>query len=426
MPHRVKSSHRSVGSRQRTTSPLGKGRRERADAVIVGDGIVALAAALALRTALGEQARILVLGKPAPIAHEIDPRAYAIAGSARRLLEGLGVWPVLEADAQPMEHIFVTDSRLDDVVRPAFLSFLGDTHEPESGNTFAHMIEAKALRNALLGALDLARIETVPLRVHALIHESDDDRIVLRAENGEVIASSLLVAADGARSTCRELAGISWIGWDYPQLGLTTTIAHEREHGGRAYEHFLPGGPFAILPLKGRRSSIVWAEGKREAKRLLALDDREAFIEITRRFGHELGALRLEGRLIGYPLSFGIARAFTARRLALVGDAAHVIHPVAGQGLNLGLQDVAALADAVSEAAHLGLDPGNPFTLSAYQRARRFDTTAMAALTDGLVRLFSNDHLPLRALRDFGLSLVDRAPPVKRLLANRAAGRVRA
>ena len=190
----------------------------------------------------------------------------------------------------------------------------------------------------------------------------------------------------------------------------------------RAYEHFLPGGPFAILPLKGRRSSIVWTEDKPEAKRILALDDQKVLAEVTRRFGHELGALRLEGRLIGYPLSFGIARALTARRLALVGDTAHVIHPVAGQGLNLGLQDVAALAEALSEAAHLGLDPGHPHALSAYQRARRFDTTAMGALTDGLVRLFSNDHLPLRALRDLGLSLVDRAPPVKRFLANKAAG----
>lgn len=424
MPHRERSHHRSVGPGERGGSTPGKDRHERAEAIIAGDGIIALAAAVALRSALGAEARILMLGTPAPLANGVDPRAYAIAGSGRRFLDGLGVWQALEADAQPMEHIVVTDSRLEDVVRPAFLSFLGDTrgHEPESGDAFAHMVEAQALRKALLDAVDVARIEALPLRIDALFHESDDDRILLRAEGGRVIAASLLVAADGARSTCRELAGVSWIGWEYPQLGLTTTIRHEREHGGRAYEHFLPGGPFAILPLKGRRSSIVWAEDKHEAKRLLALDEREVLTEITRRFGHELGALRLEGRLIGYPLSFGLARAFTAKRLALVGDAAHVIHPVAGQGLNLGLQDVGALAEALSEAAHLGLDPGNPFTLSAYQRARRFDTTAMAALTDGLVRLFSNDHLPFRALRDLGLSLVDRATPVKRFLANRAAG----
>jgi 2-octaprenyl-6-methoxyphenol hydroxylase len=423
MPHRGRSTHWRSGLAGGAVRPT-EHHCERADAIIAGDGIIALAAAVALRSALGTDARIVMLATPAPLGHGVDPRAYAIAGSSRRMLDTLGVWRALETDAQGMEHIVVTDSRLDDVVRPAFLSFLGDTTNDaaEGGGAFAHMVEARALRNALLGAADAARIEVLPLRIDALSHEGDDDRILARAEGGRVIAASLLVAADGARSTCRELAGISWIGWDYPQLGLTTTIVHEREHGGRAYEHFLPGGPFAILPLKGRRSSIVWTEDKHEAKRLLALDDRDVLAEVTRRFGHELGALRLEGRLIGYPLSFGIARAFTAKRLALVGDTAHVIHPVAGQGLNLGLQDVAALAEAVSEAAHLGLDPGNPYALSAYQRARRFDTTAMGALTDGLVKLFSNDHLPLRALRDLGLSLVDRAPPVKRFLANKAAG----
>ena len=184
--------------------------------------------------------------------------------------------------------------------------------------------------------------------------------------------------------------------------------------------------PVALSPSclsQGRRSSIVWAEDKREAKRLLSLPEADLLEEVARRFGHELGHLRLEGSLIGYPLSFGVAREFIGKRLALVGDAAHVIHPVAGQGLNLGLQDIAALAEAVSDAAHLGLDPGNPQTLSSYQRARRFDTTAMGAVTDGLVKLFSNDRLPLRLLRDLGLSLVDRTPLAKRFLAAKAAGR---
>jgi 2-octaprenyl-6-methoxyphenol hydroxylase len=399
-------------------------RRERADAVIAGDGIIALAAALALRVVLGGEARIVTLAPSAPGGHGADPRAYAIAASGRRMLDAHGVWQALEPDVQPMEHIVVSDSRLEDVVRPAFLSFLGGMRDAEGAGAvaFAHMVEARAMRRALLDAVAAAKIEALPFRIEALSCEDDDDRILLHSEGGREIASSLLVAADGARSTCRELAGIAWIGWDYPQLGITATIGHEREHGGRAYEHFLPGGPFAILPLKGRRSSIVWAEGKDEAKRLLALEDQEMLAEVSRRFGHGLGALHLEGRLIGYPLSFGIARAFMARRLALVGDAAHVIHPVAGQGLNLGLQDVAALAEAISEAAHLGLDPGNAQALASYQRARRFDTTAMGALTDGLVKLFSNDHLPLRVLRDFGLSLVDRTPVVKRFLANKAAG----
>ncbi|MBV8963082.1 MAG: FAD-dependent monooxygenase [Hyphomicrobiales bacterium] len=424
MPHRRRSPGRFAGLAAVPDAVAREHPREQADVIIAGDGIIALAAGVALRSSLGEEARIVMLAPPAPRGQGVDPRAYAIASSARHMLETLGVWRALENAAQPMKRIIVTDSRLDDVVRPAFLSFLGEAGANENGGSeaFAHMIEAQALRDALLYAAETARIEKVASRVDALGLDSEDERILVSAEAERIIAASLLVAADGARSVCRELAGIAWIGWDYPQLGLTTTIGHEREHDGRAYEHFLPGGPFAILPLKGRRSSIVWAEDKHEAKRLLSLAEAEVLTEIARRFGHELGDLRLEGRLIGFPLGFGIARAFAGRRLALVGDAAHVIHPVAGQGLNLGLQDVAGLAEAVSEAAHLGLDPGNPHTLSSYERARRFDTTVMGALTDGLVRLFSNDFLPLRALRDIGLSLVDRAPVVKRFLAAKAGG----
>ncbi|MBV8767483.1 MAG: FAD-dependent monooxygenase [Hyphomicrobiales bacterium] len=424
MPPRGTGFHPSSEAPPNPDEVAIKREREIADVVIAGGGIIALAAAATLRPALGDEARIVMLAPPAPRIQSRDPRAYAIAPSGRRLLEALGVWQALENDAQPMEQIIVTDSRLDDAVRPAFLSFIGRADNDEGGNGkgFAHMVEAQALRGALLDAVAVAKIDMRTVRLDTLTLESDDDRIVVGAESENVIAASLLVAADGTRSVCRETAGIGWIGWDYPQYGLTGTIAHEREHGGRAYEHFLPCGPFAILPLKERRSSIVWTEEKNEAKRLLKLGERELLCEVTRRFGHELGELRLEGRLVAFPLSFGVARAFTSGRVALVGDAAHVIHPVAGQGLNLGLQDIAALAEAIAEAAHLGLDPGNPRTLSRYERARRFDTNLMGALTDGLVRLFSNDHLPLRGLRDIGLSLVDRAPAIKRFLARKAAG----
>jgi 2-octaprenyl-6-methoxyphenol hydroxylase len=424
MRHRGKSIVRAPGLAPSDTAASEKRRRERADAIVAGDGIIALATAVALRSALGDEARIVTVAEPPSRSQSLDGRAFAIAASGRRMLSALGVWQALEEDAQPMEDIVVTDSRLDDVTRPAFLSFDGEDGVGEAGigEALAHMVEAEALRRALLAATEAAKIENIPHRIEGISPESDGDTILVSLGDERMIGASLLVAADGARSFCREFAGIAWIGWDYPQLGLTTTIAHEREHGGRAYEHFLPGGPFAILPLKGRRSSIVWAEDKKEAKRLLALPDADLVEEVTRRFGHGLGHLSLAGRLIGYPLSFGVARAFIGKRLALVGDAAHVIHPVAGQGLNLGLRDIAALAEAVSEAVRLGLDPGDSHALSSYQRARRFDTTAMGALTDGLVKLFSNDHLALRALRDFGLSLVDRAPPVKRFLATKAAG----
>ena len=244
---------------------------------------------------------------------------------------------------------------------------------------------------------------------------------------GSGCRASVCVAADGARSRLREAAGISWIGWSYPQSGIVATIAHERDHHGRAIEHFLPSGPFALLPLTpggslGHRSSIVWTERRENVPAMLALDPEDALAEVERRFGLELGRIALETPLRAWPLSYGIARDFTATRLALIGDAAHVIHPIAGQGLNLGLKDVAALAECIVDATRLGMDPGGADVLSDYDRARRFDTVAMGVVTDGLNRLFSNDLPPVRMLRDFGLGLVERMAPVKRFFIREASG----
>jgi 2-octaprenyl-6-methoxyphenol hydroxylase len=233
-----------------------------------------------------------------------------------------------------------------------------------------------------------------------------------------------LVAADGAQSKLRSKAGIATHGWNYDQSAIVTTVAHERDHGGKAEEHFLPAGPFAILPLKGNRSSIVWTEKTPEAERIVALPDAEFHAELEQRFKLQLGEIAAVGARRVHPLGFFVARSFIAERLALIGDAAHVIHPIAGQGLNMGLKDVAALAEVIVDAARLGLDPGSATVLERYQRWRRFDTVAMGIATDSLNRLFSNRSDVLRAVRDIGLGLVDRVPNLKRLFIREAAGLV--
>jgi 2-octaprenyl-6-methoxyphenol hydroxylase len=248
------------------------------------------------------------------------------------------------------------------------------------------------------------------------------DRAAVRLSTGETLDARLLVAADGAHSKIRERAGIACHGWSYGQSAIVTTVAHERDHHGRAEEHFLPAGPFAILPLTGRRSSIVWTEAAHEAGRIVALPDADFHGELERRFGLHLGDIQAVGPRRVHPLGLSVARAFIKDRLALVGDAAHVIHPIAGQGLNMGLKDVAALAEVIVDAARLGLDPGSLAVLERYQRWRRFDTMAMGIVTDGLNRLFSNHSAALRLARDFGLGLVDRVPALKQFFIREAAG----
>jgi 2-octaprenyl-6-methoxyphenol hydroxylase len=391
----------------------------RADVVVAGSAVIARVAVLALARELGPRARIVRIAEMARPGAPVDRRSFAIAPSGRELLATLGLWTALAERAQPIGEMVITDSKLADPVRPAFLSFVDETRP---GGGLADMVEASALNEAIAAVSSHGGREAHAGRIVRI--ETDTDIVRLVLEGGEVIDASLLVAADGASSCCRDMAGIGWIGWDYPQLGLTGTLAHERDHEGRAYQHFLPGGPFAILPLKGRRSSIVWTEEKREARRLLALGEAGLLQEIARRMGRSLGSLRLEGRVASYALRFGVARSFIGRRIALVGDAVHVIHPIAGQGLNMGLRDIAALAAEVGQAARLGLDIGSSFVLARYQRARRFDTARMGAATDGLNRLFSNDSAALRALRDLGLGIVDRAPMLKRLFMALAAGQL--
>lgn len=398
------------------------GTEPRETIVIAGGGIAGLSLALALKRALGTGFSIVVADPALGAAARPDNRAYAVAAAAQAMLQTLDIWDAIVATAQPMTEMIVSDSRSGDVVRPVFLTFDG---EVEPGQAFAHMVESAALVAALTQA---CREAGVVLRAEGVASfGTSATAVTITLSAGENLSARLLVAADGARSRLREQAGIGWVGWDYGQSGLVATIGHERPHGGRAVEHFLPSGPFAILPLTdggrlGHRSSIVWSEAAENLPALLSLDAIDMLAEIERRFGLELGEIALESPVSAHPLGFGVARRFVGERLALLGDAAHLIHPIAGQGLNLGLRDVAALAETIVDAARLGLDPGTADVLEGYERARRFDTVAMGAVTDGLNRLFSNDVTPVRLVRDLGLGLVDRLPGLKRFFIREAAG----
>ncbi len=390
---------------------------EHVDVLIVGGGFAGLTLAIALRQGLGPSASIAVADPMLGRSHADDQRASAIVAAARRLFEALGVWQSVVDGAQPILDMAVTDSRVDDAVRPVFLTFGG---EVEPGEPFAHMIENRFL----ISALEIkAKAAGAALRTAAVgrVRQSGE-RLAVELTDGATLNARLLVAADGARSSIREHAGIAVHGWDYGQAAIVTNVGHERDHEGRAVEHFLPAGPFAILPLRGRRSSIVWTERTREADRIMALPDDAFHDELERRFKLHLGEITTVGARRAHPLGFFVARSFIAERIALVGDAAHLIHPIAGQGLNMGLRDVAALAEVVVDAARLGLDPGEATTLERYQRWRRFDTVAMGLATDGLNRLFSNRSAVLRLARDVGLGLVDRVPNLKRLFIREAAG----
>jgi 2-octaprenyl-6-methoxyphenol hydroxylase len=390
---------------------------QRRDVVIGGAGFAGLALAIALRQGLGEAFAVTVVDPALGAAASKDPRASAIAAAARRLFEAIEVWDAVEGAAQPILDMVVTDSKLDDAVRPTFLTFGG---EVEEGEPFAHMIENRHLIDALV---EKAKELGVELRAGAVSgFEHADHAIDVALADGETMSTRLLVGADGARSKIREQAGIATHGWNYDQAAIVTTVAHEREHDGRAEEHFLPAGPFAILPLKGKRSSIVWTESAREAERIVALPDDEFHAELEKRFGLQLGDIAVVGPRRAFPLGLFTARTFIGERLALVGDAAHIIHPIAGQGLNMGLRDVAAFAEAIADAARLGLDIGETQVLERYQRWRRFDTMTMGVATDGLNRLFSNSSDVLRLMRDLGLGVVERIPALKRVFIREAAG----
>jgi len=384
------------------------------DFVIAGGGVAGLSLAAALKQALGRGAQVLVID-PKLGAREGGDRASAIAAGSRRMFERIGAWPAIAPLAQPIRQMAVTDGRARDAVRPAQMQFDEVDDEP-----LAHMAMNDDVVASLLDVcrrLGVACLEGA-VAGFALGRHS----IAAAIDGGAPARARLLIAADGARSRLRAFAEIATVGWDYGQSAIVATIAHEREHHGRAEQHFLPAGPFAMLPLPGRRSSIVWSESREEADRLIALDPDGFKRELEYRFMLRLGEIAPASRPRALPLGFRVARRFVGPRLALIGDAAHLVHPLAGQGLNLGLRDVAALAEIVARPMRLGLDPGAPEVLSAFERARRFDVAASGLGMDAMNRLFSNDLASLRGLRDFGLRLVDRAPPLKRMLIEEAGG----
>jgi 2-octaprenyl-6-methoxyphenol hydroxylase len=393
---------------------------DRFDVAIAGGGFIGRTLALALAKLAPKDFRIaLVDAEPSETERTNDARALALSAATKNLLSVLGLWTDIEPNAQAIESIEITDSPLDAVLRPHFLGF--DTELRRDGAS-AYLVEHGDLHRVLATAV--AQTPAIDLLAPDSVTDfsADPFRIEAKLSGGKTLEASLLVAADGKRSRLREQAGIKSVGWSYPQLGIVTTVAHERPHRGNAVQHFLPTGPFAILPLKGNRSSIVWTEDKSEAEAILDLGDAGFLEQLGKRFGSRLGPISLAGPRQSFPLHMQIARTFIAERLALIGDAAHVVHPLAGQGLNIGMRDVAALAETIVDATRLGLDIGALPQLERYERWRRFDSALSAAAMDGLNRLFSNDNAPLRALRDLGLGLVDRAPALKRFFVSEAAG----
>jgi len=396
---------------------------DKTDILIAGAALNGLAAAVALagpRALRPLEILILDQADPAKFARDsFDGRASAITASSRRMLEALGIWDAIAPEAEPMHDIIVTDAKPGADARPALLHFGEEDH---AGEASAYMVENRHLYAALLDAARASpsiRLEG-NTRIGAYTFGPGLARVT--TADGEEAKASLLIAADGRASPARKAAGIDTYGWSYDQSGIVTTVAHEHPHHGRAEEHFLPSGPFAILPLTQNRSSLVWTERSQDAERIMALDDASFLSELSCRFGGHLGELTLAGPRHAYPLSMQIARSFIGERLALIGDAAHVIHPIAGLGFNLGLRDVAALAESVSEAVKLGLDPGSASVLEAYARWRRFDTVMTAVATDGLTRLFSNDNPGLRAIRGLGLRAAGSLGALKGFFMREAAG----
>lgn len=391
------------------------------EVAIVGGGLVGLTLALAL--ARGGIAAIVVDPEtPASRAADaFDGRASAIALGSVRVLQGIGLWPAVAGEASPIRDIRVSDGDSS--------LFLHYDHREIGDEPFGYIVENRFTRRALYAALAAEPSIRLMAPEKALDVVSHPTHADVPLASGTTLRARLVVACDGRPSPLRKAAGIGAVRWDYEQSGIVCSIRHEKPHDGIAHERFLPAGPFAVLPLNDapdgtHRSSIVWTEKSDLAKLFAELPEDEFCDEIHERFGWGLGKIELAGPRFVYPLVFVQAKKFFEGRVALAGDAAHGIHPIAGQGFNLGLRDVAALAEVLVEGQRLGLDAGSAERLEAYARWRGLDTVSMSAVTDGLLRLFSNDVAPLKLARDLGLAAVQGLPPLKRLFMRHAMGTV--
>jgi 2-octaprenyl-6-methoxyphenol hydroxylase len=389
------------------------------DIIITGGGLNGPALALALA---GEGFGVTVIDS-LPRATRVDPgfdgRAYALALASQRLLAAVGVWGEVAAQAQPMLQIKVTDGRAGEGPSPWMLAF--DHAEIEEG-PMGFLVEDRHLRRAFLEAMDANARVTHRAGETVVAQQAGPDGVAVTLASGEVIRGALLVGCDGRQSGTATRAGIRRTGWDYGQTAVVCAVAHERPHGGIAHQFFMPGGPLAILPLTGNRCSIVWSERRERAEAMLAMGEDEFLEALRPAFGSFLGEIALAGERWGYPLGLSLANAMVAARVALVGDAAHGVHPIAGQGLNAGLRDVAALAEVLGEARQRGEDVGSAAVLDRYAQWRRFDTATLALATDTFNRLFSNDNPVLRLARDLGLAAVNRLPGLRRGFIREAAG----
>ncbi len=385
------------------------------DVAISGGGATGLSLALLLRVLSGGALSVVLIDQSDP-ALRSGPRTSALAEGPRRMFDRLGVWKKLFEKAQPILKMEISDANLADAVKTALLSFkAGGGSEP-----LAHMLFHRDLEPQLFAAATDQGVHIVTDALEDIAYSPTS--ATLRTRAGISIRTRLLVGADGLRSKTRTAARIPVISWPYNRTALVFTIAHEYEHDGLAIQHFLEGGPFAVLPVTGRRSSIVWTEPSAKASELLKMSQAALSAEIDARIGGRFGEIQIEEGPQSFPLVLQLARRFIGRRLALIGDAAHRVHPLAGQGLNIGLRDVATLAELVIERAKLGLDPGAEDLLGEYERRRRFDATTSAAAFDFMHGAYSLSSSPARLAKRIGMGILDRTDGLKSALLGEASG----
>jgi 2-octaprenyl-6-methoxyphenol hydroxylase len=400
-------------------APILKSMTHSNEILVVGGGLNGPALALALAQTGHNVTVIDALVEKTRKNAAFDGRSYALALSSQRLLAAIGIWPQIADKSQPMLEIKVTDGHAGKGPSPFFMHF--DHAEIEEG-PMGYMIEDRYLRRAFLEAMKAEPRITQISGKTVVDQHLDPTGVAVTLDDGQVLTGRLLIGSDGRRSGTAARAGIKRTGWEYGQTALVCAINHELPHNGIAHQFFMPPGPLAILPLPGNRSSIVWSEKTDTATRINALDDAGYLQALRPRFGDFLGEISLAGKRFAYPLNLTIANSFVADRMALVGDAAHGMHPIAGQGLNAGLRDVAALAEVLTLAGRRGEDIGSPLVLERYQQWRRFDTASLSLATDVFNRLFSNDNPILRAGRDLGMGLVNALPGLRRGFIREAAG----